>query len=98
MREPRHRALGECQREREREMEMRPGCGLGVLSVQGREFAVWVLSQTSYSCAAVFTNPKASHSIKQWVGGRAEGLRVAAAAPKPGRKKERDCVEEERSL
>ena len=43
-----------------------------------------------YSCAAVFTNPKASHSIKQWVRGRAEGLRVAAAAPKPGRKKEKE--------
>ena len=69
---------------------MRPGCRLGVLSVQGLGLAVWVLSQTSYSCAAVFTNPKAFHSIKQWVRGRAEGLRVATAALKPGRKKERE--------
>ena len=49
-------------------MEMRPGCGLGVLSVQGRGLAVWVLSQTSYSCAAVFKKPQ-SLSLNETVGG-----------------------------
>ena len=51
-----------------------------------------------FFCTILWTNPKAGHSIVQWVVGRAERLGVGETTPMPGRKKKKKSARECRGL